>query len=136
MNGTTIVGANVLPNPGSAWKLEGGGNFSASGDQDLLFVNTSTDQVQIWVMNGMQVTSMQGPQSSMGASASSAATALSATPTLTEADAYYPATFAGSGGCTQNNPLSSSAVPSGGLLSSGQTQLSSGGGLLGKTVFA
>jgi hypothetical protein len=68
---------------------------------DLVFLNTSTDQVQIWVMNGAGVSSMQtvarpAPSTAQPAAASAAAP-LSASPVLSAPDAFC-ASLAGDSG--------------------------------------
>ncbi|HXW23843.1 MAG TPA: hypothetical protein VEK73_03775, partial [Xanthobacteraceae bacterium] len=90
MNGTTIVNAVALPNPGANWKLVGAGNFYGAGDNDLVFVNTVTQQTQLWVMNGTQVSSIQTPGN--GGAAAATAAGLAAPPSgssvATVADPY------------------------------------------------
>src|SRR6202011_2886867 len=100
MNGTTPIGGGVLPNPGASWQLIGAGNYNAV-HPDLVFLNTTNDQVQVWVMNGTNVSSMQtiatpAPSTAQPA-ASVAATPLSASPVLSEPHAYY-ASLAGTPG--------------------------------------
>jgi FG-GAP-like repeat len=92
MNGTSIVAAAPLPNPGASWKVIGAGNYN-NLHPDLVFLNTSTDQVQVWVMNGTSVSSMQPipavAPSTARPSSTSAAAPLSASPVLSEPDAFY-----------------------------------------------
>jgi hypothetical protein len=99
MNGTSIIGTAVLTNPGASWELIGAGNYN-SLHPDLVFLNTSNDQVQIWVMNGTNVASMQTIATTAPSTAQpavSAATPLSASPVLSQPDAFY-ASLAGNSG--------------------------------------
>ncbi len=52
---TTFINA-VSPNPGTAWKAIGTGDFNDDGHSDILFQNTTSGQVSIWGMNGNNVT--------------------------------------------------------------------------------
>ena len=53
MNGTTqIGGGKVSPNPGTAWKAIGTGDFNHDGLSDILFQNKNTGQVSVWEMDG------------------------------------------------------------------------------------
>jgi autotransporter-associated beta strand protein len=52
---TTFINA-VSPNPGTAWKAIGTGDFNDDGHSDILFQNTTSGQVSIWEMNGNNVT--------------------------------------------------------------------------------
>jgi hypothetical protein len=55
MNGNTLVGGGpVTPNPGTAWKAVGTGDFNDDGGSDILFQNTS-GQSSIWDMNGTSI---------------------------------------------------------------------------------
>ena len=42
----------MSPNPGTAWKAIGTGDFNHDGNSDILWQNTNTGQVSIWEMNG------------------------------------------------------------------------------------
>jgi hypothetical protein len=91
MNGASIIGGGLVTNPGAAWQLVGAGNY-ATQQPDLVFLNTSTDAVQVWVMNGTNVSSMQtvpsvAPTTAQPASPG-AATPLSASPVLSEPDVF------------------------------------------------
>jgi microcystin-dependent protein len=57
MNGNTLMGGGpVSPNPGTAWKAIGTGDFNDDGHSDVLFQNTSSGQVSIWEMHGNTLT--------------------------------------------------------------------------------
>jgi len=82
MNGVTVLSGNVLPNPGQGWQLAGAGPFNhTAGKGELLFVNSGTGGVELWTMNGTQVSSMT--QSGSVASAAAAAP-LSSSPVLSD----------------------------------------------------
>jgi hypothetical protein len=104
MNGTSIIGTAVLPNPAASWKVIGAGDYN-SVHPDLVLLNTATDQVQIWIMNGMNVSSMQNVataarSTAQPASANATAIPLSASPVLSGPDAYYASLAGGSGPVT------------------------------------
>jgi hypothetical protein len=63
MNAANFLAAVDVGSPGAAWRLIGAGDFTGNGKSDLLFVNPSTDQAEIWLMNGTQVLSTQSPAS-------------------------------------------------------------------------
>lgn len=53
MNGTTIVGAQSLPNyPAAGYALRGTGDFNGDGYPDLVFQSVNTGQIAVWYMNG------------------------------------------------------------------------------------
>ena len=53
MNGDTLTGGGpVSPNPGTAWKAIGTGDFDGDGHSDILWQNASSGQASIWEMNG------------------------------------------------------------------------------------
>ena len=53
MSGNSLIGGGpVTPNPGTAWKAIGTGDFNKDGDADILWQNTSTGQISIWEMDG------------------------------------------------------------------------------------
>jgi hypothetical protein len=53
MSGASLIGGGpVTPNPGTAWKAIGTGDFNKDGDSGILWQNTSTGQVSIWEMDG------------------------------------------------------------------------------------
>ena len=51
MNGTNIIGAAVVGNPGPSWHALGTGDFNGDGFADILWQNSS-GAVAIWEMNG------------------------------------------------------------------------------------
>ena len=53
MSGASLIGGGpVTPNPGTAWKAIGTGDFNKDGNFGILWQNTSTGQVSIWEMDG------------------------------------------------------------------------------------
>jgi ELWxxDGT repeat protein len=53
MSGSSLVGGGpVTPNPGTAWKAVGTGDFNHDGFSDILWQNANTGQVSIWEMHG------------------------------------------------------------------------------------
>jgi hypothetical protein len=48
---TTFINA-VSPNPGTAWKAIGTGDFNDDGHSDIMFQNTTSGQASVWKMNG------------------------------------------------------------------------------------
>ena len=55
MNGTTVIGAASLGNPGPDWHVKGAGDFNGDGFSDILWQNDS-GAVGIWEMNGTTAT--------------------------------------------------------------------------------
>jgi len=51
MNGTNIIGAAVVGNPGPSWHALRTGDFNGDGFADILWQNDS-GAVAIWEMNG------------------------------------------------------------------------------------
>lgn len=137
MNGSNVIAAVDVGNPGSAWQLVGAGDFNGDGRSDLLFLNPGTSQVQIWLMNGTQVSSMQAPVSSGASAPLSDSTPLSNAPVLAEVEGYYPnGSFAGAAGGA-GSPLAlgggtpMGAAPSGDLGAFGLLAASTAAGTLG-----
>ncbi|MBN1917261.1 MAG: FG-GAP repeat protein [Verrucomicrobia bacterium] len=54
MNGITLVGGTVVQNVplAASWEIEGVGDFNNNGKDDILWRNTGTGAVAIWLMNG------------------------------------------------------------------------------------
>jgi hypothetical protein len=63
MNGTTIASqgspATVLPSSG--WSIHGVGDFDGAGTSDILWQNSTTGEVYIWLMNGTTIASQGIP---------------------------------------------------------------------------
>ena len=59
MNGTAVIGAASLGNPGPDWHVMGTGDYNHDGRSDILWQNSNGDVVT-WEMNG---TSMIGSAS-------------------------------------------------------------------------
>jgi hypothetical protein len=59
MNGTTVLSnANFLPTVSSTnWRVAAVADFNRDGKPDILFQNTASGQLVVWLMNGMQVVS-------------------------------------------------------------------------------
>jgi hypothetical protein len=106
MNGTSIISAVSPGNPGAAWQLQGASDVNGDGKDDLLFMNPITNQTQTWLMNGMQVTSMQAPVSAPAAPQSSV-------PVLSETEFYLPAESA-TGMAGDISPITTSTLPDAG----------------------
>ena len=51
MNGTTVIGAASIGNPGPDWHILGTGDYNNDGKSDILWQNSS-GAVAIWEMNG------------------------------------------------------------------------------------
>lgn len=64
MNGSTVVSASQLQSGGSnlsmgsAWRMEGAGDFGGDGVADLFWRNTSSGALRLWNMNGSTVSSI------------------------------------------------------------------------------
>jgi len=63
MNGTTITnqGSPFTLSPSSGWNIEGVGDYDGSGRAGILWRNSTTEQVYIWLMNGATITSTGSP---------------------------------------------------------------------------
>ena len=51
MNGTNVIGAASLGNPGPDWHIMGVGDYNNDGKSDILWQNSS-GAVAVWEMNG------------------------------------------------------------------------------------
>ena len=62
MNGTTIASQTAVQYvaPSSGWVIEGVGDFNDDGTADILWRNTSSGEVYVWLINGAAVTSQGG----------------------------------------------------------------------------
>jgi hypothetical protein len=54
LNGTTLIGAASIGNPGPSWHIISVGDFNHDGRSDILWQNSSGDVVT-WEMNGTSV---------------------------------------------------------------------------------
>jgi FG-GAP-like repeat len=59
MNGAQASGASVGSVP-TNWMIAGTGDFNGDGKSDILWRDTSSGTVAIWLMNGAQVTQAAG----------------------------------------------------------------------------
>jgi len=55
MNGTTVTSSQTPGSPTSDWVIEGTGDYDGSGRAGILWRNSTTQQVYIWLMNGATV---------------------------------------------------------------------------------
>jgi hypothetical protein len=61
MNGTTFPSSGSVGYVSSGWVIQGVGDYDGSGRAGILWRNTSTDQVYIWLMNGATISSTGSP---------------------------------------------------------------------------
>jgi len=57
MNGATMNGGGSVTYISSDWNIAGIGDFNGDGDADILWRNSTTGEVYIWLMNGTTLTS-------------------------------------------------------------------------------
>jgi hypothetical protein len=57
MNGTTYSSSGSPGSPTSDWVIQGVGDFNGDGNADILWRNSTTGEVYIWLMNGTTFTS-------------------------------------------------------------------------------
>jgi hypothetical protein len=63
MNGTTFTSSGSLGYVTSDWVIQGVGDYDASGRAGILWRNSGTEQVYIWLINGTTLTSTGSPGS-------------------------------------------------------------------------
>jgi hypothetical protein len=56
-----MTGGGSVTYVSSAWVIDGLGDYDGSGRAGILWRNTSTEQVYIWLMNGATLTSSGSP---------------------------------------------------------------------------
>jgi hypothetical protein len=61
MNGTTLSGGGKVSYVSSDWVIQGVGDYEGSGRAGILWRNSATKQVYIWLMNGTTLTSSGSP---------------------------------------------------------------------------
>ena len=63
MNGTTIAsqGSPGTVSPSSGWVIQGAGDFDGNGMSDILWRNSTSGEVYIWLMNGMTIAGQGSP---------------------------------------------------------------------------
>jgi len=58
-----MTGGGSVTYVSSAWVIDGLGDYDGSGRAGILWRNTSTEQVYVWLMNGATITSQETPGS-------------------------------------------------------------------------
>jgi hypothetical protein len=61
MNGTAATGSGTPGTVSNDWSIQGVGDFNGGGNADILWRNTTTGQVYIWLMNGTAIASAGTP---------------------------------------------------------------------------
>jgi hypothetical protein len=63
MNGITFPSSGSLGFVTSDWSIQGVGDYDGSGRAGILWRNSTTEQVYVWLMNGTTITSPGSPGS-------------------------------------------------------------------------
>ncbi|MGD0368469.1 MAG: hypothetical protein ABSA94_20925, partial [Acidobacteriaceae bacterium] len=63
INGTTTASTGSPGSVSSGWNIQGVGDYDGSGRAGILWRNSTTEQVYIWLMNGATLTSSGTPGS-------------------------------------------------------------------------
>jgi hypothetical protein len=61
MNGTTMSSTGSVAFVSSGWNIQGVGDYDGSGRAGILWRNSTTEQVYVWLMNGATITSTGSP---------------------------------------------------------------------------
>ena len=60
MNGTTIASQGDLGVITSDWVIQGTGDYNGDGKADILWRNSTSGDVYIWLMNGISIANQGG----------------------------------------------------------------------------
>ncbi|MCA9422060.1 MAG: FG-GAP repeat protein, partial [Nitrospira sp.] len=61
LNGTSIASSKILGGIASAWEIEQVGDMNKDGKADVVWKNTTTGEVKVWLMNGVNVIGIGSP---------------------------------------------------------------------------
>jgi hypothetical protein len=61
MNGTTFPSSGSIAFVTSDWSIQGVGDYDGSGRAGILWRNSTSGQVYVWLMNGTTLTSTGSP---------------------------------------------------------------------------